>query len=87
MEGIWEGMNRALRRTLTEQLGRGPEPSAAIVDSQSVKITGVGGEQRGFDGGAQPAHEQRPREALLDRRGFRPRGHGAAHGHRRLARA
>jgi transposase len=50
MDGIWEGMNRALQRTLREQLGPDPEPRAGIVDSQSVKTKGVGGEQRGFDG-------------------------------------
>jgi putative transposase len=37
--------------TLREKLGRDPEPSAGIVDAQSAKSTGVGGEQRGFDGG------------------------------------
>ncbi len=31
------------------RLGRGPQPSARIVDRQSVKTTGVGGEVRGFD--------------------------------------
>ena len=51
LDGTWEEMNRAMRRRLREQLGRDPEPSAGIVDIQSAKTTGVGGKQRGFDGG------------------------------------
>ena len=51
LDGTWERMNRALRRRLRERLGREPEPSAGIVDAQSVKTTGAGAEQRGFDGG------------------------------------
>ena len=37
--GVWEQINTTLRETLRIQLGRDPQPSAAINDSQSVKTT------------------------------------------------
>ena len=55
-------------RRLREKLGRDPEPSAGIVDSQAAKTAGVGGEQRGFDGGKKV--RGRKRHILVDTEGL-----------------
>jgi putative transposase len=69
----WFVMHQALHQEVRKQEGRDPEPTAAIIDSQSVKTTALA-TSRGFDG-----HKKikgRKRHIVVDTLGV------AAHGDR-----
>ena len=67
-DGTWAKLVKALREQTRVAAGREPTPSAACIDSQSVKTTEMGGPERGYDGGKKI--NGRKRHLLVDTLGL-----------------
>jgi transposase len=61
--GVWDDIHTALRDAVRQAEGRDPEPTAAVLDSQTAK-SASGGEQIGYDAGKRT--RGRKRHLLVD---------------------
>ena len=66
-DGTWQRINDILRKEVRLSEERDPDPSAAIIDSQSVKTTEMGG-PRGYDAGKKV--NGRKRHSVVDTLGL-----------------
>jgi transposase len=50
-EGVWDRVLETLRMQMRTKHGRDAQPSAGVIDSQSIKTSAVRGPEKGFDMG------------------------------------
>ena len=68
LDGRLRQAHERLREAVREAQGRNPDPSGAVIDSQVVKGSGVGGPERGYDGAKRLSG--RKRHLLVDTNGL-----------------
>jgi putative transposase len=66
-EGVWDRVLQTLRMQMRTKQGRDAQPSAGVIDSQSIKTSAVRGPEKGFDMGKKIWG--RKRHALVDSQG------------------
>ncbi len=68
LDGLWHLIFKALRKTKRQQAGKHPEPSAAIMDTQSIKTTVESARYSGYD--THKKAKGRKRHLLVDTLGL-----------------
>jgi transposase len=68
LDGRLRQAHERLRAAVRQAEGRNPHPSGAVIDSQAVKGSGVGGPERGYDGAKRLSG--RKRHLLVDTNGL-----------------
>jgi putative transposase len=71
-DGIWDQVLAALRQRMRHKQGRDASPSAAVIDSQSMKTSAVRGPDKGIDMGKKNLGTQKTRAGR-----YRRQSHGS----------
>lgn len=66
-DGTWDQIQKSLLKRVRKAEGRNEEPSAAVIDSQSIKTSATNGTEKGYDAGKKIWG--RKRHVLVDTQG------------------